>query len=287
MGGQFRPTYAYGPPRNVSVLPGAGGFLPGLPTPNHRAQVPQSQGQSLLTQAGPAFLQQRTQSNFAFGGALGQHQQSTALQQLPPQQTNGAYLNLYHQLGLTPGPGTAPSASSASEVALDPNDFPALGSTSSNNNGQSNSNGNGGNASTSYASQAGTALTGAGNTVGSGSLGGAAGAQARDFTPDDFPALGGQAQGQAQNAHPQSNQTQENQSHPPALNGFSHTDQTQQHRQNLIGALNAGQQTTPGMLNLGPGRSVHPGFQSHTETEKQQQQRVRRISTIALPTWVQ
>ena len=151
-------------------------------------------------------------------------------------------------------------------MGLDPNDFPALGSTPANNSSTS-SNGAavGGSATTSYASQAGTgvSLGGAVGTIGGGVVGSAN--PSRDFTQDDFPALGGQPQGQSQNA------SQDGQSHPPGLNGFADPSQ-QQHRQSLLGSMPPG---TPGMLHLGQSRNVHPGFQQgQTEAEKQQQ-RVR------------
>lgn len=236
----------------------------------------------MTPQAGPTFIQQRGQSNFAFGGTLGQ----PALQQQPSQQqqTNGTSGSISHHLSQTPNLAAA-SVSSASDVGLDPNDFPALGSTSTSNNATSSTNNNniGGNGTTSYASQAGTGI-GVGGTAGTGSsavAGAGAGgtSQPREFTPDDFPALGGQPQPPSQNqtsSHqaPIHNQAQENHSHPPGLNGFPHMDhsQQQQHRQNLLGTLTGLQ--TPGMLNLGPTRNVHPGFQQgqgHSEAEKQQQ----------------
>ena len=277
-------------PRNVNVLQG-GGYVPGLQQNNHRTPAQQAQAQSMVPQPTPTFIQQRGQSSFAFAGGLGQHQPSTPLQQqqqqqLPSQQqqhqTNGTSNTLLPHLAQTPSLGTAPSTSSASEVGLDPNDFPALGSTPANNNNSTNgNNGNsGGSATTSYASQAGTGvpLGGAGGTVaGAGGISGAVGAagnasQSRDFTPDDFPALGGQTQNQSSASHPPQNQ--DNHPHPPGLNGFQHTDHSQQHRQNLLGALGGVPQGTPGMLNLGPTqtRNVHPGFQQgQTEVEKQQQ----------------
>ncbi|KAF9068589.1 hypothetical protein BDP27DRAFT_1392687 [Rhodocollybia butyracea] len=219
LAGQYRSPYPYGmqPPRTVNVLQG-GGYVPGLPTNNHRTGT---QPSSQIVPP-PAFLQQqRGQNNFGFGGSLNGTSNS-----LPPHM-----------------PNTAPSVSSTSELGLDPNDFPALGSTSTNNNnGNGNNNGSvGSSVTTSYASQAGTGPT---QTIGA--TGGTS-AQTRDFTPDDFPALGG------------SQNTQENSlSHPPGLNGFD-----PQHRQSLLGSL----QGTPGMLNLGP--QARTGF----ETDKQQQQR--------------
>lgn len=284
---QYRAPYQYGvPPRNVNVLQ-TGGFSPGIQTSNHRTQTQQPQPQSLVPQQQTPFIQPRGQSSFAFGGGLGQHQPTSTIQQ---QQTNGTSNSMPPHLSQTPSLG-APSVSSASEVGLDPNDFPALGSTSANNNNSS-SNNNGANVATSYASQAGTGIAvGSGGAGGSGAIGGTgAGAtsQPRDFTADDFPALGGQSQQQGQ-AQSSQNQTQDNHSHPPGLNGFQHTDhaqQQQQHRQNLLGALTGGvQQQTPGMLNIGLAqtRNVHPGFQQgNTEAEKQQQQRVSDLDRFLL-----
>lgn len=264
------------PPRGVLQ----GGFVPGL-----RAPTQQPPPQSMVSQPSPAFIQQRGQNTFPFGGTLGQSQQHQSplqqhqqqQQQPSQQQTNGTSNQLPPHLTqtTTPTPGTAPSASSASEVGLDPNDFPALGSTSTTNGGNLGGGNNGGvGATTSYASQAGTGVplggAGAGTTAGASTgtgLGGNSGVvgntnQPRDFTPDDFPALGGQSHNPP-TSHTPSHDT--NHSHPPGLNGFQHTD----HRQTLLGSLH---QTTPGMLNLGS-RSVHPGFQQgQTEAEKQQQQ---------------
>ncbi|TFK40477.1 hypothetical protein BDQ12DRAFT_679493 [Crucibulum laeve] len=283
LAGQFRPQYPTGygiPPRNVNVLQ-AGGYVPGLQQNSHRTSTQQTQVQSITPQPTPGFIQPRGQGNYAFGGALGQHQQSAALQQQQQlssqqQQTNGSSNSLPPHLAQTSSLGTAPSVSSTSEVGLDPNDFPALGSTPANNTTTNPSN-NGTSATTaSYATQAGTGVpiggTGAGS--GAGTIGGGAsnGSQTRDFTPDDFPALGGQSQAQGQNQSQNPSSNQDGHSHPPGLNGFQHTDQ-QQHRQSLLGALSGGLQGAPGMLSLAPSqtRNVHPGFQTQTETEKQQQ----------------
>lgn len=276
------------PPRNVNTLQG-GGYVPGLQPSNHRTSSQQSQVQAMVSQSTPSFIQQRGQSSFAFGGgSLAQHQSSTSLQQQQQQQqssshqhqpTNGTSTSLPPHLVQTPTLGTALSVSSASDVGLDPNDFPALGSTPANNSSTS-SNGAtvGGSVTTSYASQAGTGvpLGGVGSAgTGAGTIGGGVGGglnPTRDFTPDDFPALGGQSQVQGQNPQNQ-NSSQDNQSHPPGLNGFQHADHTQQNRQNLLGALGGSVQSgTPGMLNLGQSRNVHPGFQQgQSEAEKQQQ----------------
>jgi CCR4-NOT transcription complex subunit 2 len=252
--------------------------VPSIQQPsNQRA----SQAPGLAPQAAstPGGFLPRSQSGFAFsaGGispaTVGQHQPSTPGGLQP--QTNG-----------TPGLGSMPphlspssnlsgngaqSVSSASEVGLDPNDFPALGSapatnSNANNNGNNThtSSANGGNPSgssqvaTSYASQAGTGGSG---VVGGGAsaTGGTTGSssQPREFTPDDFPALGN---------HPQDH------SHPPGLNGFEHRPNV---NVNVLGSL-GGANTTPGMLHLGgaqqQGRNVHPGFgQGLSEAEKAQQ----------------
>lgn len=180
--------------------------------------------------------------------------------------------------------------SSAAEVGLDPNDFPALGSTTANANPSSSNTGSAAGATTSYASQAGTGVL-LGSSGGSGSTIGnpVAAGQTRDFTPDDFPALGGQSQSSQQNRDSLHNQllNQEPLSHPPGLNGFQPSD-LQHIRQTLLGTHGNGlQQGTPGMLNLGPtqSRNVHPGFQQgQSEAEKQQQQRVRSILRNCLDT---
>ncbi|PFH54022.1 hypothetical protein AMATHDRAFT_53785 [Amanita thiersii Skay4041] len=274
---QFRPPYpTYGlPPRNVSVLQG-GGYVPQLQTTSHRSSSQQSQVQNMGPQPTPGFLQQRAQAGFGFSGALGQHQPNSLQQQqqqIPPQQqANGTSSSIPLHLAQTPNLGAA-SVTSTSEVNLDPNDFPALGSTPANNNtSSSNAVGGAGVPATSYASQAGL-----GNSSGGGSGTGGIGAvssQTRDFTLDDFPALGGQSQSQTQNSSQNQNASQDNHTHPPGLNGFQHSEHPQHHRQNLLGTLSGNlQQTTPGMLNLGTAqsRNIHPGFQQgQAESEKQQ-----------------
>ncbi|KXN82816.1 General negative regulator of transcription subunit 2, partial [Leucoagaricus sp. SymC.cos] len=263
---QFRPQFpAYPmPPRNVNVLQ-QGGFLPGLQPNNHRTPGQAPQVQSMTPQPTPGFMPSRGQGMHAFGGALGQHQTTSVLQQqMQSQQSNG----------------TTQSVTSSDAVSLDPNDFPALGSASTTNATGSSNNGATGNG-TSYASQAGTGvqLGGSGGVGSSGSGGvggGAANAnQPRDFTPDDFPALGGQSQSHNQNSSHNQNPGQESHSHPPGLNGFQHSDHSQQHRQNLLGALSGNiPPGTPGMLNLGgtQTRNVHPGFQQgQGDVDKQQQ----------------
>ncbi|KAF9499097.1 hypothetical protein BDN71DRAFT_273754 [Pleurotus eryngii] len=241
LAGQFRPPYpSYGmPPRSVGVLPGS--FVPGL----QRTPTTPNVG----PQASPAFIQQRAQNSFtSFPGGLGQQiqqqqQQSSQQHQHQQQQTNGTSNSMQTHLSQTPSLGGAPSASSASEVGLDPNDFPALGSTPAN----SSSNGANG-ATASYASQAGTG--GVGTSIAPTTNGGNANQQS--FTPEDFPALGGQSQ--TQSSH-------DSLPHPPGLNGFPTSEQ---HRQNLLGSLGG----VPGVLNLSPAqaRNVHPGFQ---ESDKQ------------------
>ncbi|KAF7977699.1 hypothetical protein HWV62_2958 [Athelia sp. TMB] len=264
LAGPFRPgPYPqYGlPPRNVNVL--QGGFPPGV-----QPRAPsQQQPQNMLPSPSPGlYQQQRNPGSFPFNGlghqATGQQQQHQAAslqQHSGAHQANGTSTGLPPHLtqnAATPSlSGTAPSAS-ASEVGLDPNDFPALGSAPSN----SASNGNSG-AAASYASQAGTGVPPGTGPAAGGAVGGGNGAQTRDFTPDDFPALGGQPQTSSQSA---------DHSHPPGLNGFPQTEQSTQHRQNLLGSIQ--QPTTPGMLNIGAqARSVHPGFQQQTQAEAEKQ----------------
>ncbi|KAG6829795.1 hypothetical protein H0H92_003450 [Tricholoma furcatifolium] len=223
----------------------------------------------MVTQSTQGFMQQRSQGSYAFGGTLGQHQSGTTLQQQQQsshqqQQTNGSSTSMPPHLAQTPNLANAQSVSS-SDVGLDPNDFPALGSTTANTTSSANNGTSASGPTTSYASQAGTGVPLGGS--GSGAIGGSNATQARDFTPDDFPALGGQPQTSAPNGQAQT-PSQESQSHPPGLNGFQISD-PQQHRQNLLGTLGSG---TPGLLNLGQSRSIHPGFQQgQAEAEKQQQ----------------
>lgn len=212
------------------------------------------------------YQQQRNPGSFPFNGlghqAAGQqqqqHQTPSIQQHSSAHQANGASAGLpphLTQSSATPSLAATPSAS-ASEVGLDPNDFPALGSAPSN----TASNGNSGVA-VSYASQAGTGVPpGTGGAVG-GAAGAGNGTQTRDFTPDDFPALGGQTQGSSQST---------DHSHPPGLNGFQQTEQSAQHRQNLLGSIQ--QPTTPGMLNIGAqARNVHPGFQQQAQNDAEKQ----------------
>ena len=184
-------------------------------------------------------------------------------------------------------PTSAPSASSASEVGFDPNEFPALGSLGQTNNSNPSSNNN-------ASSLASAALSSAANNSSSssatsyaiqagqgGSTAAVSGPQPRDFGPEDFPALGGhqgqqalppQSQPQSQN-QPQSSENH-SPAHPPGLNGFndhrlgSLNGVQQPNTNNLSSSALAGTQQsgTPGMLNL---RGIHPGFQSQSDAEKQ------------------
>ena len=167
-----------------------------------------------------------------------------------------------------------PSISSSSDVALDPNDFPVLGSTPTNTTSNSAASGGAVAGGTSYASQAGTGVSLGGSSVGG--IGSGSGNQQRDFTPDDFPALGGQSQNQSGSQNQGANQ--DSIPHPPGLNGFQQQQDFQQRGRNLLGDLSGGiPQGTPGMLNLGPqARNVHPGFQQNqTESDKLQRVSIR------------
>lgn len=261
--------------------------MPNLQPTSHRTATQQSQLPGLTPQPTLGFNQPRGQSTFSFGGALGQHQPSSVLQQqqsLPSQQqpqqqpqSNGAQSTMSSLLAQTPGLSATPAvSSSAGEVGLDLNDFPALGSTPANPNTSSSNNGSGAGTTASYATQAGTGVllggtSGTGNAIG----GTTTGSQTRDFTPDDFPALGGQAQTNQQSRDSLQNQlsAQDSLAHPPGLNGFQPSEQ-QTLRQNILGGHSVSLQGTPGMLNLGPSqsRNIHPGFQQgQTDAEKQQQ----------------
>ena len=276
-----------------NILQTGAGYVPSLQPNSHRTTTQQSQAQTHTPQPTPTFNSPRGQSSsFAFGAStLVQHQPSGVLQQqqqqqqsLPSQQqpqqqqTNGTTNTMSSLLAQTSNPGPAPSVASTSDVGLDPNDFPALGSTPANVNSSSSNNGSGPGP-TSYATQAGTGVllggTGGGGTVGTSMTGG----QTRDFSTDDFPALGGQSQTTQQTREPSNHASTPDLSHPPGLNGYQQSDQQQQQqqqqlRQNVLGAQSGGlQQGTPGMLNLGPTqpRNIHPGFQqAPTDTEKQQ-----------------
>ncbi|KAF5319908.1 hypothetical protein D9611_011044 [Ephemerocybe angulata] len=275
--GPFRPPFpGYPmPPRNVLQ---SGGYVPNLQPNSHRTGTQPSQVPSMTPQPTPGFMQARGQGSFAFGGgALGQHQGSAPLQQQQQQQqqlssqqqqqTNGTSTPMPPHLTQSSIIGT-PSIASSTEVALDPNDFPVLGSTPTNTTSSSGTAGGTAAGGTSYASQAGTGVSLAGSSAGG--IGSASGNQPRDFTPDDFPALGGQSHNsQSQNGSQNQNSNSDSIPHPPGLNGF----QQEFRSRNLLGDLSGGiPQGTPGMLNLGPqARNVHPGFQQNqTESDKLQ-----------------
>ena len=274
-----------------SILQTGAGYVPSLQPNSHRTATQQSQVQTHTPQPTATFNPpSRGQSSFAFGAStLVQHQPSGVLQQqqsLPSQQqqqqTNGTTNPMSSLHAQSSSSEPAPSVASTSDVGLDPNDFPALGSAPANVN-SSNSNNGSGTGATSYATQAGTGVLLGG--TGGGSMGTTAtGGQTRDFTPDDFPALGGQTQ-TAQQTRDSSNHssTTPDLSHPPGLNGFQPSEQ-QQVRQNVLGAQSGGlQQGTPGMLNLGPTqpRNIHPGFQQ-APTDAEKQQRVGFFHAISL-----
>lgn len=257
--------------------------MPNLQPNSHRTATQQSQVPGLTPLPTPGFNQSRGQSSFAFGGALGQHQPSNVLQQqqsLPSQQqsqSNGAQSTMLAQ---TPGLSATPAVLSSSDVGLDLNDFPALGSTPVNPNPSSSNNGSGAGTTASYATQAGTGVQ-LGGSGGTGiAVGTSTGNQARDFTPDDFPALGGQAQTNQQSRDPLQNQlsSQDSLAHPPGLNGFQPSEQSNL-RQNILGGHSVALQGAPGMLNLGPSqsRNIHPGFQQGQTDAEKQQQRVRLL----------
>ncbi|TFK48768.1 hypothetical protein OE88DRAFT_1663920 [Heliocybe sulcata] len=267
LGGPFRAPYpSYGlPPRNV---------MQGYPNlPNHRTP------QSMVPQPSPNFIQQRAQSTFPFGSTTQQSLPHTQQQQTTGTQPANASLPPHLAQQSQPAPstlGTAPSVSSASEVGLDPNDFPALGSGSA---AVGNSTGAGttGAGGASYASQAGGVGV-------QGSTSTAVASQPRDFTPDDFPALSG---AQAQQASSQAAQD----SHPPGLNGFGqqHSNE-QQHRQTLLGSLTGSQasqpgqgQQQPGLLNLGQSRNLHSGFQSEAEKQRNYAMKLNQTNHPAWP----
>jgi CCR4-NOT transcription complex subunit 2 len=222
-GAPFRgpyPQYNHNlPPRNIAVN---NTIMPGFPT----------------VRPGTGFAQQQQQqrgtstSAFAFAGGLGQAQ------------GQGAGVGSGMQPPLPP-PSTTPS----SELGLEPNDFPALGSGTSS--GAAAAAG-GASAAASYASQAGVAAQ---------AQGGGAGQQQRDFTPDDFPALGGQQQ------------QQQAPGAPPGLNGFGGAGAS------ADGLASLPRQQTPGLLNLGPVRSASAQAQASLDAEKQ---RVRDFAMLFL-----
>jgi CCR4-NOT transcription complex subunit 2 len=225
--------------------------MPGYPTlPSHRAQ-------SIVPQPTPNYIQRSQQnSGYPFQAGLAGQQQTQQQQQQPhpplqhpqpsqqPQQSANSS-SLLPPNSTTPNLGTNHSVSSASEV-LDPNDFPALGSTPATNSNSNQTNAVQNNT-TSYATQAGgTTVTGSGNTL-SGPTG---------LTEEDFPALGG-----SQTTHqPSQNQSQHHDlSHPPGLNGFS----DQSHRPGIISGITPGTQQ-PGVLNIGQQQRLHQ-FQSEAD----------------------
>lgn len=218
--------------------------MPGYPTlPSHRSQ-------NVVPQPTPNYIQRSQQnSGYPFQAGLVGQQQHPPLQhpqpsQQPQQSTNSS--NLLPPNSTTPNLGTNHSVSSASEVGLDPNDFPALGSTPATNS-TSNQTNLAQNNTTSYATQAGGAtVTGSGNTQ-SGTTG---------LTAEDFPALGG-----SQTTHqPSQSQSQHHDlSHPPGLNGFS----DQNHRPGIISGITPGTQQ-PGVLNIGQQQRLHQ-FQSEAD----------------------
>lgn len=181
--------------------------------PNTIQQAQQSQQpQSLLN---PNLHSQQPSS-------LPQHSNSP----LPPHlaSQNGSATGL-----TTPGVSGA-TTSGASDAALDPNDFPALGSSASAN--STNVGGSIGNGmSSSYASQAGTGIS-----LSTATSGATAANLTREFSPDDFPALGGQVQNQLQQSSQGQSQSAQLQSQsglnsePSSLNGFSN----QEHRRGSL-----------------------------------------------------
>jgi CCR4-NOT transcription complex subunit 2 len=286
---QFRPPFPnYGlPSRNASVLQ-ATGYVP-APQQNTHRTVTQQQVQGMTPQPTPGFMQTRAQNNFAFGaGPLGQHQASVGLQQPPlssqqQQQTNGTSNSMPPHLTQSSVIGT-PSISSSSDVALDPKDFPALGSTSTNN--TTSSTPSNVTHATSYASHAGTgsSLGSTGNSANAGTIGGGSGNQTRDFTDNDFPALGGQSHSANPSSANSHNGGQDSIPHPPGLNGFQQEFQSRSRA--LTGDLTSSALQAPGLLNLQPTRNVHPGFQQgQGESEKQQRVSYRLFVVSVLSIW--
>ena len=224
--------------------------MPGYPVANHRAQ-------NIVSQPTPSYIQRSQQNSgypFQTGLASQQQTQQQQQQQHPPlqhpqpsqqPQQSANSSNLLPPNSTTPNLGTNHSVSSASEVGLDPNDFPALGSTPATNS-TSNQTSLAQNNTTSYATQAGGATgTGSGNTQ-SGTT---------SLTAEDFPALGGsQTTHQPSQSQPQLHDLP----HPPGLNGFN----DQNHRPGIISGITPGAQQ-PGVLNIGQQR-LHQ-FQSEAD----------------------
>lgn len=230
----------------------SGGF--GLPPRNALSQQPfqglpgshRTAGQNMVLPS-PSFIQQRGQSGYPFGGgALGQqqsqqtqqhpasHQQSQSSLPLGQQQQSGASSVLPHLQGSALQ--NAQTNASTTETALDPNDFPALGSTPVSSSAAIATGSPATTLASSYASQAGTGASASNQAqVHSQNTTTASSSQPRDFTPDDFPALGGQTASVSQQQQPPQNQ--QDTSHPPGLNGFE-----------------GRQPMPPGMLNLGAGQ---------------------------------
>ena len=225
--------------------------MSGYPVATHRAQ-------NIVSQPTPNYIQRSQQgSGYPFQAGLAgqqQTQQQQQQQQHPPlqhpqpsqqpqQSTNSS--SLLPPNSTTPNLGTNHSVSSASEVGLDPNDFPALGSTPATNSTSNQTNLAQNNA-TSYATQAGGAtVTGSGNAQ----------SGATSLTAEDFPALGGsQTTHQPSQSQPQLHDLP----HPPGLNGFN----DQNHRPGIISGITPGTQQ-PGVLNIGQQR-LHQ-FQSEAD----------------------
>lgn len=227
-------------------------------------------GMGMRPQPSPGFPQQRGAGQaFPFNTGLGQ-QQTHGLhqQQQSNQQQHGGNPGLPpHLQGPTAqnpniNASNAASSGAASDVGLDPSDFPALGSTPASVHASALNSGlaTPGTANGSYASQAGT-TPGSGVQGGQGQTNGRERDQGRDFGPDDFPALGGGQSTQQQQQVQQAGQQDHSHPHPPGLNGV-HTVE----RQNSLGM--GGQQQQPGLLNLGPGGRGQQALQSESEKQR-------------------
>jgi CCR4-NOT transcription complex subunit 2 len=273
----FRSPYSYGavPPRAMPPPPPPGSAYAQnqnrQPQPSPGFVTPRGIGGAFPFGVTTASLQQQQQQSNSVQQQ--QQQQPTAqsqsnIQQPPQSQLSSQQHQTPGSSQLQPPPGIlpAPSASSTSEI-LDPNEFPALGSTapSQPNSAQPN------NLHTSYASQAGQQpQPSAPSNLG------APGGGARDFRPEDFPALG---------------QVQTQQQQGDGLNGFQ--SQSQEHRANLLSGLsgNAGQRPAPSLeerlqaekrvrnfiatrapARLSPLPQLNPPNQNHLSWPQQQQQ---------------
>ncbi|EIM86148.1 uncharacterized protein STEHIDRAFT_80361 [Stereum hirsutum FP-91666 SS1] len=228
-------------------------------------------GMGMRPQPSPGFPQQRGAGQaFPFNTGLGQQQpHGLHQQQQSNQQQHGGNPGLPpHLQGPTAqnpniNASNAASSGAASDVGLDPSDFPALGSTPASVHASALNSGlaTPGTANGSYASQAGT-TPGSGVQGGQGQTNGRERDQGRDFGPDDFPALGGgQSTQQQQQQVQQAGQQDHSHPHPPGLNGV-HTAE----RQNSLGM--GGQQQQPGLLNLGPGGRGQQALQSESEKQR-------------------